>query len=163
MKKILLKYNNGNIKKGLKISISSILNNSTEKIWDKILNIETLIEICKPMARFKLISNENIMKWELNKEYIFKLLIYGFLPFGRHKIILEILDEKNKIILSKEHNSIVKIWNHKILMENIEENKTKYTDEVEIYAGIFTIFVAVWAKIFYKHRQKKWKKISEII
>ena len=33
MEKVLLKYNNGKIKKGIKIIISSILNNSTEKIW----------------------------------------------------------------------------------------------------------------------------------
>ena len=152
MEKILLKYNNGKIKKGLKISISSNLSNSAEKIWDKLLNIETLIEICKPMATFRSITNDTEMKWELNKEYIFKLFIYGFLPLGKHKIILEKLDKENKIILSKEHNNIVKIWNHIIFMENIGENKIKYTDEVEIYVGIFTLFVAIWAKMINKHR-----------
>ena len=79
MDKILLKYNNGKMKKGIKIIISSTLSNSAEKIWNKLLNIETLIEICKPMATFKLKLNEKEMKWEINKEYIFKLFIYGFI------------------------------------------------------------------------------------
>jgi len=163
MKKILLKYHNGKIKKGIKIIISSTLNNSAEKIWERILNIETLIEICKPMATFKSVTNEKNIKWELNKEYVFTLFIYGLLPFGKHKILLEKLDKENKIILSKEHNNIVRIWNHKILMENSGENIIKYTDEVEIYAGIFTFFVAIWAKMFYKHRQKKWETISKLL
>ena len=48
-------------------------------------------------------------------------------------------------------------------MENFGENEIKYTDEVEIYAGIFTLFTAIWAKLFYKHRQKKWKRISILL
>jgi len=159
----LLKYNNGKINKGIKIIISSTLNNSAEKIWNKLLNIETLIEICKPMATFKSNLNEKEMKWEIDKEYIFKLFIYGFIPFGNHKIILKKLDKENKIILSNEYNKIVKIWNHLIFMENVGENEIKYTDEVEIYAGIFTLFTAIWAKLFYKHRQKKWKRISILL
>jgi len=163
MEKVLLKYNNEKVKKGIKIIISSTLYNSAEKIWNKLLNIETLIEICKPMATFKSKLNEKEMKWEINKGYIFKLFIYGFIPFGDHKIILKKLDKENKIILSNEYNKIVKIWNHLIIMENLGENEIKYTDEVEIYAGIFTLFTAIWAKLFYKHRQKKWKRISMLL
>jgi hypothetical protein len=115
------------------------------------------------MATFKLLTKEKPIKWNLNKEYVFKLFIYGFIPFGNHKIIVETIDGEKNIIKSKEHNNIVKIWNHKITLKKDEEKITKYTDEVEIYAGIFTLFVAFWGAIFYKHRQKKWKKISEIL
>jgi len=158
MEKILLRYN-GKIKKGIRIIISSILNNFTEKIWNKLLDIETLIYICKPIATFKTGTKDKYIKWELNKEYIFKLFIYWFIPFGNHKILLEKIDEENKIIISKEHNNIVKIWNHKIKIEDKGENIIKYTDEIELYAGVFTLFIAIWGIMFYKHRQKKWKKI----
>jgi hypothetical protein len=160
MERVLLKDTNGLVKKGIKITVCSKLNNSVSKIWEKILNIETLIKICKPMATFKIITKENFITWDLNTEYIFKLFIYGFIPLGNHKIILETIDTEKNIIKSKEHNAIVKIWNHKITMEKYKEDITNYTDEVEIYAGIFTLFIALWSIIFYKHRQKKWKKIA---
>ena len=163
MEKILLGNNNGKYTKGIRIIISSMLNSSSEKIWNKLLDVETLVYICKPMVTFKNTTKEKNMKWELNREYIFKLFIYGFIPFGNHKIILEKIDENNKMIISKEHNNIVKIWNHKIIMENKGENDIKYTDEVDIYAGVFTLFVAIWSIIFYKHRQRKWKKIAKIL
>ena len=60
----------------------------------------------------------------------------------KYKIILKKLDKENKIVLSKEHNNIVWILNHLIFMANIGKNKIKYTDKVEIYPGIFTLFVA---------------------
>jgi hypothetical protein len=163
MEKVFLKDANGILKRGIKITICSKLDNSVNKIWDKILNIQTLVEICKPMATFKTITKENIKIWELNTEYIFKLFIYGFIPFGNHKIILETIDTGINVIKSKECNNIVKIWNHKITLENYGGKITKYTDEVEIYAGIFTLFIASWGIIFYKHRQKKWKKIAKVL
>ena len=161
MERVFLKDDNGILKRGIKITICSKLDNSVNKIWDRILNIETLVEICKPMAAFKIITKENIKTWELNIEYTFKLFIYGFIPFGNHKIILETIDTEKNIIKSKERNNIVKIWNHKITIENYGGKITKYTDEVEIYAGIFTLVIAFWGIIFYKHRQKKWKKIAK--
>lgn len=163
MEKVLLDSNSGKYKRGVRIIISSILKSSSEKIWNKILNIETLTHICKPMATFKPLSKKQNLKWETDKEYIFKLFIYGFIPFGNHKIVLEKLDRNDKVIVSKEHNGIVKIWNHKITMENEENNTIKYTDEVEIYAGAFTLFVAAWGRLFYKHRQKKWQKIAKTL
>ncbi|MDR0684802.1 MAG: hypothetical protein LBF83_06710 [Spirochaetaceae bacterium] len=163
MEKISLKDNNGISKNGIKIIICSELNNSINKIWDKILNIETLIKICKPMATFKITTKEKFIKWKLNTEYVFKLFIYGFVPFGTHKIILETIDNEENIIKSKEHNNVVKIWNHKITMEKEGELITNYTDEVEIYAGIFTLIIAIWGIIFYKHRQKKWKAIAKTL
>jgi hypothetical protein len=163
VEKVLIKDTNGILRKGIKITICSKLNNSIDKIWKRILNIETLVEICKPMATFKIITKENIVIWDLNTEYIFKLFLYGFILFGNHKIILETIDTERNIIQSKEHNNIVRIWNHKITMENYGEKITKYTDEVEIYAGIFTFFIAFWGIIFYKHRQKKWQKMAKVL
>jgi hypothetical protein len=160
MEKVLLANSNGEFKKGIRIKIHSKFDNSIEKIWNKILNIETLIYLCKPMATFKQVVNEKITKWETNKEYVFKLFIYGFIPFGKHKITLDRIDKNNGLIISKEHNNIVKIWNHKIIMESKGEKVIEYTDEVELYAGIFTLFVAFWGILFYKHRQKKWRKIA---
>jgi len=58
MEKVLFENNNGKTKKGIKIIVSTILNISSDKIWDKILNIETLIDISKPLATFKLATKE---------------------------------------------------------------------------------------------------------
>ena len=158
MNKVLLS-NNIKSKNGVKIKITSIFNTSFEIIWSKIINIDTLIYICKPMVRFTLLSKDKPKIWETNKEYIFKLFIYGVIPLGKHRITLKNIDKNNGIIISNENNNIVKIWNHKIEMNIIEEKITTYTDEVDIYAGIFTIIVALFGLIFYKHRQKKWKKL----
>ncbi|GHV96661.1 hypothetical protein AGMMS50293_29810 [Spirochaetia bacterium] len=106
---------------------------------------------------------EQPLKWKTNIEYVFELFVFGFIPFGKHTIVLEAIDSEKNIIISKEHNNIVKIWNHKIIMEYDGEKTTKYIDQVEIYAGIFTFFIALWGILFYKHRQKKWINIAKTL
>lgn len=53
----------------------------------------------------------------------------------------------------------VPVWNHQIILREIERDRTEYIDEVELYAGWKTPFVYLWAKYFYAHRQKKWLKL----
>lgn len=152
----------GNTQKGRIISVTSTFDCPPENIWGKLQNVDTLIEICKPKASFKSIS-EIPEKWEKNIIYKFKLFIYGFIPVGTHEIRLVDVNESKKEILSEEHNSVVKVWNHLISMAEIEGNRTLYTDVVELNAGIFTYFTALWSISFYKHRQRKWRKIIQQI
>ena len=159
-RKIELKDKGGKILSGRKISVSSIFDCQPEIIWEKILDLDTLMEICKPKAYFKSIS-KNPRKWEENIIYRFKLFIYGFIPLGEHEILLESINENQKEIQSIEHNKIVKIWNHFISMSKTEDGKTLYTDSIELYSGVFTYFTAFWSISFYKHRQRKWCKIIE--
>ena len=50
-------------------------------------------------------------------------------------------------------------WNHEIILEELQGNRCRYTDKVDIDAGWKTIFVWMWANCFYTHRQKKWIKL----
>ena len=161
-RKIELKDAEGKIRIGRKISVSSIIDCPPEIMWEKILDLDTLMEICKPKASFKSVS-ENPRKWEENIIYRFKLFIYGFIPLGEHEILLESINESQKEIQSREHNKIMKIWNHFISMSKTETGKTFYTDSVELYSGVFTYFTAFWSISLYKHRQRKWCKIVKNI
>ena len=60
-RKIELKDKEGKIRIGRKISVSSIFDCPPEIMWEKILDLDTLIEICKPKASFKSVS-ENPQK-----------------------------------------------------------------------------------------------------
>ena len=62
-------------------------------------------------------------------------------------------------ISSREENEHVPVWNHEIMLMKLDGSRTEYTDRVEIKAGWKTIFIWLWAKAFYAHRQRKWVKL----
>ena len=117
---------------------TSIFPASKKKVFSRLLKLKTLQYIAYP--------------------YGFKFRLFGVIPFGTHTIhvIRFGLDEG---IYTHEGNEHVPTWNHEIILEELQGNRCRYTDKVDIDAGWKTIFVWMWANCFYTHRQKKWIKL----
>ena len=144
----------------VKVKITSIFNDNIKTIFLNLQNPYLLLKIASPILNFKTINPITLPnKWELNKKYKLKLYFFNFLPIGFHNIKVVKIDSENYEIVSNEHGNITSIWNHYIYLKKIDEKKTEYTDIVEIKAGFLTLFVYIFAHFFYRHRQKKWKKI----
>ncbi|MDO4783399.1 MAG: hypothetical protein Q4A09_09325, partial [Capnocytophaga felis] len=110
---------------------------------------------------FKPIGGKFPVIWTQGNTVKTKMLLYGWLPFGGvHTLYFERIDDEQKILATKESDAICKVWNHTIFIETAEDKGTLYTDEIIIYAGIWSKIVALWAKQFYIYRQKRWRKIS---
>ncbi len=140
------------------ITKTSIFNASKETVFNELQKLETLQYVAKGFASFTLLNDEKQLLWQPGQVLNFDFYLLGFISFGKHTIKVITFDIDNGVY-SEETNKHVPIWNHRIILEESDENKTRYTDEVEIYAGWKTIFVAFWAKLFYTHRQKRWKNL----
>ena len=104
------------------------------------------------------VEDNNDSSWRKGAVSSYHFRLFGFIPFGIHTIRIEKLDQSG--IQSREHNKHVPVWDHLITLEDLGD-RTKYTDEVEIHAGWKTVFVWLWAKAFYAHRQRKWIRLLQ--
>ncbi len=160
---IEISYNAKNVK-GKKLTVSSELNIDINQAWNEVQKSSLLEFVCKGKLKFKPVESDFPKYWKKDMNIKTKMLAYGFIPFGGiHSIKLIEVNPENFSVLTNEKNSIIKIWNHGIYMEKMGPTKIKYTDEIELYAGILTNFIVKWAESFYIHRQKRWKIIAEKI
>lgn len=125
-------------------------------VFQKLQRPETLQIIAKPYVAFEPAGNAED-EWAVGGTTSWRLRLFGFIPFGTHTIRILRFDPEE--ISSREGNSHVPVWNHDILLVPADENHTEYTDRVEIRAGWKTIFIWLWAKAFYAHRQRKWIRL----
>ena len=127
-----------------------------DEVLSRLRRPETLQYIGAPYASFTPVSETADFRWEAgaSSEYRFKL--FGIIPFGIHTIRIERFDRDG--IQSREHNRHVPVWDHLITLKDLGD-RTEYTDEVVIRAGWKTVFVWLWAKAFYAHRQRKWIRL----
>jgi hypothetical protein len=51
-------------------------------------------------------------------------------------------------------------WDHWIAIEP-ERRGTRYTDTVHIDAGLLTPLIVAFARIFYRHRQRRWRRLAK--
>lgn len=149
----------GKVRRGKKVVITTTFDCNINEVWQRIQNVSTLVEICKPMARFTPHKGEMPTSWIIGKSYDFNLYFHCVLPVGKHTIMVESINEQTREIQSREYNTLVPVWNHLIKIESIDGKSVRYTDEIDLCAGILTGFVAWWSCRFYQHRQRKWKTI----
>ena len=127
------------------------------KVFELLQRFNTLAYIAKPYATFESVDGQTELVWEVGRSFSFDFKMFGFISLGVHIINVKEFNIDN--IYTNEGNPFCPIWNHRIILKEIAERKTEYTDEVEIEAGWKTPFIYLWAKAFYSHRQKKWIKL----
>lgn len=116
------------------IKKSSIFPAAKEEVYTKLLKLETLQYITYPYATFEPINGETELIWQENSSSTFSFRLFGIIPFGIHTIKVIRFGLENGIF-TNETNTYVPVWNHEIILEELDENTTKYTDIVEIEAG----------------------------
>ena len=124
-----------------------------EAVLSRLQRLETLQYIAAPYATFVPVENSSNFTWKAGAVSSYRFRLFGIVPFGVHAIRIERFDVDG--IQSRESNPHVPVWDHLITLKDMGE-QTEYTDEVEIHAGWKTVFVWLWAKAFYAHRQRKW-------
>ena len=77
---------------GYRVTVTSDFHSNIENIWDKIQDIDTLREICKPKASF-IACDDSPIQWKEGKTFVFKMYLHGFLPVGSHTINVVKMDK----------------------------------------------------------------------
>ena len=142
--------------------ISTYFNCTQEKFWKKISQPKSLQFVASPILTFKPID-EGVLdnEWIVGKPYHLKLYFLNILPLGHHEIKLITINKETNTIVSNESGKLVPLWNHTINFSQVKPNKLHYTDKIEIKASWLTPAIWLFAHIFYRHRQRRWKILLE--
>ena len=145
-----------------KLTVSTVIPMDIDKAWGNVQTPELLQFVAKGMIHFKSVSEKFPKKWEVGKTYGAKMRIFGFIPFGGiHYLNILAIDSKNHTIATKEWDSGAKVWDHEVKMKAIGTDAIHYKDTIVIYGGILTALITAFARLFYKHRQKRWLIVAK--
>ncbi len=137
---------------------TSVFPTTEKEIFKRLQKLKTLQYIAWPMAAFTPVNGNHELIWKEGTESSYRFKLFGVIPFGIHTIKVIHFGVKQGIF-TNESNMHVPVWNHRILIEKMDEGNTRYTDIVDIEAGWKTVFIYLWAVCFYSHRQKRWKRL----
>lgn len=139
-------------------TISTYFNCSEDELWDKIKEPWSLQFVAAPILSFRPKNNETLSgDWVIDRPYQFKLHLFSIIPLGTHTIKLVKIDKESKVIQSQESGLLAPVWNHDIHFSEVEPGKVIYSDRIKIKAGLLTPFIWLFAHVFYRHRQRRWR------
>jgi len=156
----LLTFNNKEVK-GAIITVTSYFDFTAAEFFKQELIKENTLKIVKPLATAKFVKQGNDSNlWKEGFTYELNIRPFGLVSiWGTHHIKVQEIDEENMKIVTVERNNICKIWNHTLSFEKLSEKETAYTDEVILYAGIWTKILTPFLVYSYKVRHRNWLKL----
>lgn len=134
----------------------SIFPADIDRVYSLLQKLRMLQYIARPYASFSPVDGDSDIRWERGQTTAFRFRLFCLIPFGIHTIRVKSFSKQD--IYTHESNTYVPVWNHRIRLRSLPGSRTEYSDEVEIGAGWKTVFIWLWAKCFYAHRQRKWIK-----
>jgi ligand-binding SRPBCC domain-containing protein len=102
--------------------------------------------------------------WQPGATVSGRLRVLG-VPFSHHRITLESIDHERRRLQSDEGGGPIRSWRHLIEVEAAEGDDTRcrYTDTIEIRAGVLTPAIAAFAHVFYRLRQRRWRRLAPVL
>ena len=139
--------------------IQTQLPTSAERAWSALLKRDTFLYITHGMLGFAG-ADQWPAEFREGTEVEARLLFFHLVPTWKHHLRIVRVDERKRELISKEHGGFVRQWNHRITIEPQLTQRCRYTDEIEIRAGLLTPVVWVFAQVFYRYRQMRWRRLA---
>ena len=89
-----------------------------------------------------------------------RMYLLGMAPLGTHTLHFESIDPRAHEIMTREHDWLVRRWDHCIRIQPLAAGQCRYSDTVDIEAGLLTPLVWLFARCFYAHRQWRWLGVA---
>ena len=142
------------------IEVETVLEAHPDRIWEEVLKPKLLLFVAAPMIRFDPVRPEVLPDiWRIGA-YVVSMRFYGAVPIGHQTIVISYLEAigATRRLHDDGYGGVIRRWDH--LMEiSPHPDGALYRDTIAIDAGWLTLPVAVFARRYYAHRQRRWRAL----
>ena len=145
----------------MRVFFESLLPCSADQAWVAVQTSALLVEVAAPFVAIRPLVGETFpTKWPAGQTVRCRSYLFGFIPVGTRTLHFERIDQSAREIQSRESDSLISRWDHLIRIRPTTDGPCRYSDEVEIEAGWRTPLVWLFALAFYRHRQRRWRRVA---
>jgi len=142
------------------VEMSTVLEATADAVWTKVKTPSAFRKVTRGLLAMPAIVGRRD-DWHEGETVVGWVFLFGFLPFSRHHLHIARIDDATRIMSSREHGGLISVWNHDIEVVPIGQRACRYTDRIEIEAGIVTSLVVLYARWFYRMRQRRWRALAK--
>jgi len=102
-------------------------------------------------------------EWRESETVTGWVFLFGVIPFSRHTLHVWRIDDTAMTFSSRESGGLIRRWNHDIIVVASDDSRCNYRDRIDIDAGIFTPAVVLYARWFYRTRQRRWRALARVL
>ena len=130
--------------------------------WQALKTPHAFVHVATGMLRYP--AAERLDRpWQVSDQLGGWTFLFGVFPFSYHHLTVSSIDDDARVLVSDEHGGLVRSWHHELVVTPIDDTSCAYEDRVDIDAGVFTSVVAAFALAFYRHRQRRWRRLARLL
>ena len=119
-------------------------------------------DVARGMLRYPA-AERHTARWQVGDDIDGWTFLFGIIPFSVHRLQVTVVDAPTRVIETEENGGLVTVWRHHIDVEPLDERRCRYTDRIEVGAGALTAVAAAYARIFYRYRQRRWRRLAQVL
>lgn len=148
----------GSVCDGASLRVSTILPRPAKAIWELLLLKESFLYVTRGLMSYRDTEQWPERMFTEGTTLTTQVRLFGLGPAFPHHVQIIRVDEARGEIETKENGGLVRIWNHQMRVEPVSESQCRYTDRIDLHAGLITPLVWMFAMGFYRYRQWRWQE-----
>jgi hypothetical protein len=145
----------------MKVTIQTRLACAASRAWEEVQKPRLLNYVASPLLKFAPLNASGFPEiWE-EGDFFVSMFVFGFLPLGLERIGISTSAGIEGIFRLRDDGggTLVRSWDHHITIRPAGDEDCLYCDTVDISAGALTPFVWIFAQLFYRWRQHRWRRL----
>ena len=142
-----------------RITLTTPLPISADRAWWAVQQPALFLHVSAPLARFPQLAGR-LDPWEAGETAETWVLVLGVIPAYRHRLTIAKVDEDARTVRTEEGGGPLRQWEHRISIDELDEGHCRYTDDLIIDAGRWTGTVVPAVRLFFRHRQRRWRRLA---
>jgi hypothetical protein len=145
------------------VELSTTLDCTPDEAWNRLRTSALLMHVAAPLVRFTPVGGKPFPAIWTQGEYRAWMWLFGVLPIGWQAVVISepAPEDETRFLRDNGYGPLIKRWDHWIALRPGEGGTTHYTDTVHIEAGILTPVIVAFARVFYAHRQRRWRALAQ--
>lgn len=144
----------------MNVTLSVILDAPATTVWQEVQTSRLLEYVASPFQTFEPVQPSKLPHVWQTGTYLVRLWLGGLVPLGLQWIVISFPSSAEGFELRDQgRGHLARTWDHRITVHALPDGRTRYTDAVEVRAGLLTPLVWGFAQLFYRHRQRRWKRL----
>jgi hypothetical protein len=141
----------------MRVALTTELDVSPDALWEAVLRTDTLRYVARGLIGFR--TGELPELWATGQQVTARLMLFHVLPLWRHTLVVRRVDRAERVIESEERGGPIRRWDHRVVVA-ADGGGARYTDIIDLEAGALTTFIWLFARLFYRHRQRRWRGLA---
>lgn len=144
------------------VQLRTIIDAPMERVWAEMRQSRLLLHVARPLVSFTPVDPPVFPAEWTPGDHVVALRLFGVAPAGRQRLSISFpeMQDGARAMRDDGEGDLATVWDHLITVSPRADGRTDYEDRVRVEAGVLTPMVWLFARIFYGHRQRRWRRLA---